>query len=204
MSILSIAKPQSCQELLLTGTTQSGEYKIWIDGTIPKIVYCNMKIDGGGWIVIQRRIDNSTDFYRGWNEYKYGFGNVTHNFWLGLDSIHSLTRMGAELRADVADIFGRRGFANYPNFMIGDESSNYTLHISGYSGNASDGLSYYNGAMFGTKDRGDDISDGSCAIWIKTVWSFQNCSRSYLNGILWYTGLYTVNYSEMKVRLQGK
>lgn len=34
--------------------------------------------------VIQRRLDGSTDFYRGWAAYQDGFGNLTHEFWLGM------------------------------------------------------------------------------------------------------------------------
>ena len=44
-----------------------------------------------GWTVIQRRIDGFTNFYRGWNEYVAGFGNVSGNLWAGLDKIHKMT-----------------------------------------------------------------------------------------------------------------
>ena len=30
-------------------------------------------------------------FYRGWNDYKSGFGQLTAEFWLGNDKIHRLT-----------------------------------------------------------------------------------------------------------------
>ena len=33
--------------------------------------------------VIQRRVDNTTDFNRNWKSYKEGFGDPTHSFWLG-------------------------------------------------------------------------------------------------------------------------
>ena len=34
------------------------------------------------------------DFYRGWEEYKWGFGNKESEFWLGNEHIYALTNQG--------------------------------------------------------------------------------------------------------------
>ncbi|CAG2204228.1 unnamed protein product [Mytilus edulis] len=65
----------------VTGGSSSGVYTIYVDNQ-PLDVYCEMT-SSGKWTVFQRRIDGSTDFYRNWQEYKQGFGNVDSEFWLG-------------------------------------------------------------------------------------------------------------------------
>ena len=54
------------------------------DNTTKLAAYCDMKTAGGGWTVIQRRVDGSEDFFRSWRSYKQGFGSLLHDYWLGL------------------------------------------------------------------------------------------------------------------------
>ena len=39
-------------------------------------------------------MDGSVDFYRGWNDYEEGFGNLQFEFWLGLSKLHRITQLG--------------------------------------------------------------------------------------------------------------
>ena len=70
-------------------------------------MFCDQKAAGGGWTVLQKRLDGSVNFYLCWADYKGGFGNFKGEFWLGLDKINHLTNSGRyKLRVDVEDIEG--------------------------------------------------------------------------------------------------
>ena len=67
-------------------------------------VFCDQTTDGGGWTVFQKRLNGSVDFYRYWNDYKRGFGDLNSEFWLGLDKIHRLTSYNNNtLRVDLEE-----------------------------------------------------------------------------------------------------
>ncbi|XP_025107127.1 ficolin-2-like [Pomacea canaliculata] len=119
----------------------SGVYTIYLPSGSPLQVYCEQDIDRWGWAVIQRRQDGSVDFYRNWTEYKYGFGDLNGEFWLGLENIYLMTSSGNySLRMDLTDWDNTTGFAIYDTFSISNESNNYTLHVGGYHGTAGNGL----------------------------------------------------------------
>ena len=118
-------------------------YRINPDGNKPITVSCDMTTDGGGWTVFQRRVDNSTDFYRGWTEYESGFGNLSSEFWLGNDNISRIAAAGnMTLRVDLEDFEGNVTFAEYSIFKVADASDKYQLLIGGYSGTAGDSMAF--------------------------------------------------------------
>ena len=204
-------KPEDCQSLLTAGHKRSGEYTIWINGVTPTVVYCDMVTEGGGWTVFQKRVDGSTNFYRGWDEYKSGFGNRSNNFWLGLDAIHALSKNSASLRIDMTEASGSKYYARYLNFKVNSESNKYRLDVSGYTGNAGDAFSRHNGHAFTTKDSDNDIQGQlNCAIYYKGAWWYADCYDSNLNGLysgtqFWnqyigWLGLQALTFVEMKIR----
>ena len=114
-------------------------YRFNPDGNKPITVSCDMTTDGGGWTVFQRRMDGSINFYRGWIEYKFGFGNLSGEFWLGNDNLHRITASdNMTLRVDLEDFDGKVVFAEYSIFKVADGSDKYRLLIGGYDGTAGD------------------------------------------------------------------
>ncbi|XP_023931537.1 fibrinogen-like protein 1 [Lingula anatina] len=179
------ADGKDCAELYKNGLKLSGVYTITpSNGQSPFDVYCDMTTDGGGWTVFQKRMDGSVDFYRGWEDYKHGFGNLNGEYWLGNDQINLLTHQGHyELRVDLEDATGVKVYARYDNFAVSSERTNYQLTLGAYSGDAGDSLAYHNGASFSTKDRDNDTYEKNCAQKFKGAWWYKACHNSNLNGL---------------------
>ncbi|XP_076805646.1 microfibril-associated glycoprotein 4-like [Clavelina lepadiformis] len=147
-------------------------------------VYCE-----DGWTVFQRRIDGTVSFQRGWDDYANGFGQVDGEFWLGLHNIHEMTRGGGcRLKIELWDFDGNQRHANYSSFSVDSAEKSYRLLISGYSGNAGDGMSYHNNKPFSAWDRDNDLHRTlNCASHYggNQGWWFGDClaSSSALNGV---------------------
>ncbi|KAL6061899.1 hypothetical protein STEG23_031518 [Scotinomys teguina] len=185
-------------------------------------VYCDMRTDGGGWTVFQRREDGSVNFFRGWEAYREGFGKLTGEHWLGLKRIHALTTQAAyELHVDLEDFDNGTAYAHYGSFGVGlfsvdPEEDGYPLTVADYSGTAGDSLLKHSGMRFTTKDRDSDHSENNCAAFYRGAWWYRNCHTSNLNGqylrgphasyadgVEWssWTGWqYSLKFSEMKIR----
>ncbi|KAK0061502.1 BpFREP17.1 [Biomphalaria pfeifferi] len=181
-------------------------------------VMCDTKTDGGGWIIIQRRINGKVDFYRGWQEYRDGFGDYNiGEFYLGNENIFNLTSTREyDLRIDL-ELNNTKYFAQYENFKILSGTEKYKLQTGDYSGNAEDSLSLHNNLFFSTFDRDNDLHSGiNCAERSSGAWWYSNCYDSNLNGqwggtsykrMAWrdLTGsINSVSFSEMKISEREK
>ena len=127
---LSSSDRKSCAELKKLGADTSGVYNITPVPGVNLKVFCDQETDGGGWTVIQKRMDGSVDFYRRWDDYKRGFGNKNGEYWLGLEAIHKMTNSEAhDLRVGMKKFDGKESYAVYSTFKVGPESEMYKLTI---------------------------------------------------------------------------
>uniref|UniRef100_A0ABM0GYT3 Fibrinogen C domain-containing protein 1-like n=1 Tax=Saccoglossus kowalevskii TaxID=10224 RepID=A0ABM0GYT3_SACKO len=157
-----------------------------VDYPEPFAVYCQMT-DTGVWTVIQRRQDDTVEFYNQWQAYKWGFGQLTGNHWLGNEKLFYILRSGVyKLRVDLGDWAGNTKYAEYDFMQIGNEESKYTLSIGEYSGTAGDSMSYHDGMKFSTKDQDHDLSSHCCACdsreYGRGGWWYNACKHANLNG----------------------
>ena len=204
----------SCVDILNAGHTQSGVYILRMQDTYKSInVYCDQETDGGGWLVFQRRQDGSVDFYRSWEDYRRGFGNISAEFWLGNDVLHELTKSQQQLRVDLLDFSRNKAYAKYSSFSVGSLSESFALSIHGYSGTAGDSMVPDNGAGFVTEDGG--TGNRAYAKSYKGPWWHKSGYYSNLNGMYfdsetsstqslswyhWKSAYLSLKGSEMKIR----
>ncbi|XP_035795035.1 fibrinogen C domain-containing protein 1-like [Anopheles albimanus] len=174
----------------------SGIYLIRVkNDSEPFEVYCEQNSFGGGWIVFQYRYDGSLDFYRGWNEYRDGFGDLNKEFWLGLEKVHQITSgRRHELVVELKDFDGTYKYARFEAFEIGSESDQYDVKAIGkYSGTARDAMYIDNGMKFSTKDRDNGESSIDCVQHFEGAWWHSDCTNARLNARY----MDAVNYKSM-------
>ncbi|KAL9952817.1 hypothetical protein ACROYT_G040128 [Oculina patagonica] len=208
---------KNCADIYKSGEKRDGVYTIKPDNLSAFDVFCDQTTAGGGWTVFQKRQDGSVNFYLFWRDYKQGFGNLSGEFWLGLEKIYRLTAdSSSKLRVDMADYKGNTAYAEYNMFGVTSENDNYTLILGNFSGTAGDSLASHRAQPFTTRDRDNDnlVSD-NCAINHHGAWWYKTCFVSSLNGIYhrssftpgigltwntWKGPFYSLKRTEMKIR----
>ncbi|CAG2218106.1 unnamed protein product [Mytilus edulis] len=110
-------------------------------------------------------------------------------FALGNEAIHLISTNGKhKLHIDLELRNGSRFYADYSLFKLNNESSQYLLKVTGYSGTAGDAMDNYdrslgaNGAQFSTRDRDNGEYIRNCAELYHGGWWYVSCSNSDLNG----------------------
>ena len=182
-------------------------------GDSSQLAYCDMSTDGGGWLVIQRRMPNGNiNFTRNWQDYEEGFGNPEREFWYGLRNIHCLTHSGKmELRIDMETTDGVAFNWKYQTIQVNGPSSFYSINLGSGNGTMSSNAMSSKG-WFNTYETSHGPSAHShCARSRGGGWWFHyNCGSVNLNGqhdatssaakIWWHSTSLTLQKVEMKIR----
>jgi len=139
-------------------------------------------------LLIQQNVDGFDFFNRSWAEFKVGFNDSRGNYWLGNDLLSQLTLKGRyKVRFELQN--GTSYDAEYSTFVVSSEATNYTLRVSGYSGNAGDAFRAHNRMMFTTYDRDnypwkDDAYNDNCAVYNGGgFWYYGGCHWCGINAV---------------------
>ncbi|NXS45340.1 FGL1L protein, partial [Balaeniceps rex] len=179
--------PKDCSEI--PAGSPSGVYVIQPTGLHPIVVYCEMNATDGGWTVIQRN-QQSTEitWAESWSTYKYGFGNVHTEYWLGTEYIHQISKQKVyQVRFVIWNATNTTKLADYNLFSVEDESQGYRLRLGTYSGLAGDAMTsnsastMHNNMKFSAKDLDQDTSSRNCASSYGGGWWYSACYSVWLN-----------------------
>ncbi|XP_069729986.1 fibrinogen-like protein 1-like protein isoform X2 [Phaenicophaeus curvirostris] len=181
------SQPKDCSEI--PAGSPSGVYAIEPAGLHPIVVFCEMDMMDGGWTVVQRNHqDTEITWAESWRTYKYGFGDVRTDYWLGTEYIHQITKQKVyQVRFVIWDATNNVWFADYNLFSLDDESQGYRLRLGTYSGTAGDAMDsdnprkVHNNMKFSTKDRDQDTYRRNCAYSYGGGWWYSACYSVQLN-----------------------
>ncbi|XP_045403828.1 angiopoietin-related protein 3 isoform X2 [Lemur catta] len=173
--------PPDCTTIYNRGEHTSGMYAIRPSNAQVFNVYCDVK-SGSPWTLIQQRTDGSQNFNETWENYKYGFGRLDGEFWLGLEKIYSIVKHSKHiLRFELEDWKDNKHHIEY-SFHLGDHETNYTLHLVEITGNIPNALPEHKDLVFSTWDHKAkgrfNCPESSSGGW----WWHDVCGENNLNG----------------------
>jgi len=95
------------------------------------------------WIIFHQNVGDGFNWRLRWTDYRNGFGDISSNFWLGLQRLYLLTRVQRyRLRIEMKQASDGLWFSTeYWSFEVGDgPNDRYRLDLSGRSGDATNDL----------------------------------------------------------------
>lgn len=152
-----------------------------------------------GWTLIQQNSYNTEiTWSETWTTYKYGFGNLEEDHWLGNEYIRLITEQKwYKIRINLVDAEGNHRYAEYDSFVLQDEKHGYAMNLGTYEGNAGDSLgssqlkNMHDNMKFSCKDQDNDRTTlENCADVNGGGWWYDSCQNALLNrkgGLHWST-----------------
>ncbi|XP_036767173.2 angiopoietin-related protein 3 isoform X1 [Manis pentadactyla] len=180
-----------CTTIYNRGEHTSGIYSIRPNNSQVFNVYCDFK-SGNSWTLIQYRIDGSQNFNETWENYKYGFGRLDGEFWMGLEKIYSIVKQSNYiLRVELEDWKDNKHYIEY-SFHLGNHETNYMLNLAEIIGNGPSVFPDHKDLVFST--------------WDHKAKGHVNCPESYSGGWWWHNvcGENNLNGKYNKARAKTK
>lgn len=184
-------EPRQCSDLLRGSQRTSGVYTIYHKKAhhTGQDVYCDMKADGGGWTVIQRRgqFGNRVfNFYRNWEEYAKGFGNPEEEYWIGNEALNELTsgNKNMTLRIVLRNVTQESVHIYYSSIRVASADQLYEVQMGEFLGPPGwDAMRLCDGQKFSTYDRDNDPTGRHCAETYRGAWWYRDCHACNPNGL---------------------
>ncbi|XP_067648955.1 ryncolin-1-like [Haliotis asinina] len=170
---------EDCTDVYLYVGNSTGTYTVWptkaarpfdleCDNVTVKIMFRDRTISG-----CEAEIVTYLDVP--WVDYKYGFTHSNCYMWLGLEKMHALTSVRPNKLFIFVTANITSGQVSYSAFSVGNESSEYRLSVSGFTGdgvfgdlfNLKDPVRTLDGSHFCAKDR---CANNPCAVFYGGAW----------------------------------
>ncbi len=166
-----------CGEYFSSGFRKNGVYEIkpLKDSDVRINVHCNM--EAGGWTTLMSRNANSkyeVDWQLKLEGYKYGFGNLDGDHFLGLDNFNMLT---SEKDRQLMIVLNETQY-KIRHFKVLNEYFNYKLIVDKEIDRLPDDSSILrlNNTLFSTIDVDFDLAvNSNCSSGWKAGWWFTDC-----------------------------
>ena len=193
----SDCRPNDCYDLKCYRVSKGNDGPHTIYPSMPQLtslqVSCDQATDGGGWIMLQHRIDVTVNFTRNWKEYKYGFGDHGDNtteLWLGNEKVYQvLQSIGStewQLRIEVDAFDGSGCWVVASNFRMNNEALRYSMDWDNVSASVIELVfdwNYHKLIPFNTLDNNEGHDDmKACVDRFKGGWWYDDCFAIFLNG----------------------
>ncbi|XP_032152696.1 angiopoietin-related protein 3 [Sapajus apella] len=173
--------PADCTTIYNRGEHTSGMYAIRPSNSQVFHVYCDV-ISGIPWTLIQHRTDGSQNFNETWENYKYGFGRLDGEFWLGLEKIYSIAKQSNYvLRIELEDWKDNKHYIEY-SFYLGNHETNYMLHLVEITGNVPSAIPENKDLVFSTWDHKAKEHFNCPESYSGGWWWHDECGENHLNG----------------------
>ncbi|PAA73226.1 hypothetical protein BOX15_Mlig009561g2 [Macrostomum lignano] len=136
----------------------------------------------GPKVVFQQHLDNSLSFAQNWDTYVTGFGDLSGNYWMGLEQLSAMTKdRSCSLTFEGIKVQGSLMRATFKGFQVRGANESYRLMLGDQEPGGdlySNVAGYHNGSKFSTYNNDNDKNSGSSCSKSQgqnAGWWFRSC-----------------------------